>query len=247
MMETLAIISILLMAMATLAVAVRFYVRVIKGGQNKPMEYTLIIALVMMLCFVVGQIRMYALLPRLDEPRRLIELQKWLHLGLHLMTDIGLCVLPFPALMRVSEPRLRAAVCGIYGLAIISIIVTIIRAILLATDAQHNLKKIFILTTIELTVCILIGALPGVSSPFTRRYIYGSTSASTKQPPSGLNDMLSSETKRNFTTLKTLNRPSPAEFIELEGKDKEGLGTTRVSECASLGGSTDNIVKRDVK
>ncbi|RYP73202.1 hypothetical protein DL770_007831 [Monosporascus sp. CRB-9-2] len=263
-METLAIISILLMVLATLAVAVRFYMRAIKGGQNKPMEYTLIIALVMMLCFVGFQIRMYALLPRLDEPERLTELQKssarssdtpssvtnadqWLHLGLHLMTDIGLCVLPFPALMRVSEPRLRAAVCGIYGLAVISIAVTIIRAILLATDAQNNLKRILILTAIELTVCILIGVLPGVSSAFTRRYVYGSASASSKQPPPGLNDRLSSQAKRNFTRLKNQNRPNPAEFIELEGRDREGFGATGVSECASLGGSTDNIVKSDVK
>ncbi|RYP37691.1 hypothetical protein DL768_010841 [Monosporascus sp. mg162] len=246
-METLAIISILLMVVATLAVAVRFYIRAIAGGQNKPMEYTLIIALVMMLCFVGLQLRIYALLPRLDEPGRLAELQKWLHFGLHLTTDIGLCVLPFPALVRVSEPRLRAAVCGVYSLAIISIVVTIIRAILLATDSQHNLKRILILTAIELTVCILIGVLPGVSSAFTRRYVYGSTSASSRQPPSGLNDRLASQTKHNFIRLGEQNRPNPAEFIELQGKDRQGLSATPVSECPSLGGSTDRIVNNDVE
>ncbi|RYO96012.1 hypothetical protein DL765_011750 [Monosporascus sp. GIB2] len=235
------------MMVASLAVAVRFYIRAIKGGQHQPMEYAMIFALVMMLCLVGIQIREYALLPHLEEPENLTELQKWLHLGLHVMTDIVLCVLPFPALMKVSEPRLRAAVCGVYGLAIISIVVTIIRAILLATDPQYNLKRIFILSAIELTVCILIGALPGVSSPFTRRYVYGPTSASSKEPPPGVNRRLSSQTKRNFSRLKNQNRPNTVEFIELDGNSREGFSATQVSECASLGGSTDNIIMSDVK
>lgn len=81
------------------------------------------------------------------------------------------CILPFPALLKVTEPRLRLAVCAVYSLAIVAIIVSLIRVVLLATDVQNSIKRIMVLTTIEATVCIIIGILPGISSAFTSKYV----------------------------------------------------------------------------
>ncbi|KAH6710549.1 hypothetical protein BKA61DRAFT_737532, partial [Leptodontidium sp. MPI-SDFR-AT-0119] len=58
----------------------------------------------------------------------------WLHFALHISTDIWLCILPFPALIKISERRIRTAVCGVYSLAGITIIISILRAVLLGLN-----------------------------------------------------------------------------------------------------------------
>lgn len=97
----------------------------------------------------------------------------WAHFAIHLATDFTLCVLPFPALLKVSERRLRIAICLVYSIAFVDIIVSVTRIVLLATDVQNSLKRIMALTSIETTVCLVVGILPGISSSFTKRYVQG--------------------------------------------------------------------------
>lgn len=95
-----------------------------------------------------------------------------LHLHKLILGSI-VCVLPFPALLKVSERRLRIAICLVYSIAFVDIIVSVTRIVLLATDVQNSLKRIMALTSIETTVCLVVGILPGISSSFTKRYVQG--------------------------------------------------------------------------
>lgn len=153
--------------------------------------------------------------------------------------------MPFPALLKVTETRLRIAVCGVYSLAIIAIIVSLVRAVLLATDSQNSLKRIIILTTIELTVCIVIGIIPGVSSAFTRKY--GQAGSSTKKLSSVGGAKSGKQGSQVFSRLEE-NRDlgsksrDNAGDIELSVPSHRNLtlGEDRV-ESSSLTGSTDQI------
>jgi hypothetical protein len=80
--------------------------------------------------------------------------------------------LPFPALVKISEQRILAAVCGVYSLAGITIIITILRAVLLGLNRGASLEHISILTMIEVTIIVVMSCLPGLSSTFTRKYIH---------------------------------------------------------------------------
>lgn len=157
-----------------------------------------------------------------------------------------MCILPFPALLKVTEKRLRAAICGVYSIAFVAIIVTITRIILLATDVQNSIKRIMVLTTIEGTVIIVIGILPGISSSFTKRYAQGGSE--------GNKSTLSSQLKSG-----KLNNPT---FAQLSGHDSSvsrnggdantmqlcKLGHSAIGfaeesgDSRSLAGSTDQII-----
>lgn len=80
--------------------------------------------------------------------------------------------MPFPALVKISEQRILAAVCGVYSLAGITIIITILRAVLLGLNRGASLEHISILTMIEVTIIVVMSCLPGLSSTFTRKYIH---------------------------------------------------------------------------
>lgn len=80
--------------------------------------------------------------------------------------------MPFPVLVKISEPRIRAAVCGVYGLAGITIIISILRAVLLGLNTDASLEHLSILTMIEIMTTVVVGCLPGLSSTFTRKYVY---------------------------------------------------------------------------
>ena len=86
-----------------------------------------------------------------------------------------MCILPYPALLQLRERRLRIAVCMVYGLAVIVITVSIIRAVLLGNNAQANVRYIMVLTMVEVATSVVIGSLPGISSFFIRKYVYGAT------------------------------------------------------------------------
>lgn len=144
----------------------------------------------------------------------------------------------------MTEPRLRLAVCGIYSLTIISIVVTIARAILLAIDPENSVKRILLLSDIELAVYIVIGVLPGVSSSFTRKYVQGRSG----QSKSGRSNKGKNELHSNTSF------PSGGIFEMRGGKEDEDIGTpqssnrangsaTDVDEIASFTGSTDRIIQ----
>lgn len=89
------------------------------------------------------------------------------------LTSRLVCLLPFPALIRIREKRLRYAVCGVYCLTFIVIIFSTIRIVLLGVNASANIKYIMVITMAELTTVVIVGALPGISSVFTRKYVEG--------------------------------------------------------------------------
>ena len=86
-----------------------------------------------------------------------------------------MCILPYPALLQLQERRLRIAVCMVYGLAVIVITVSITRAVLLGKNAQANVRYIMVLTMVEVATSVAVGSLPGISSFFIRKYVYGVT------------------------------------------------------------------------
>lgn len=83
-----------------------------------------------------------------------------------------MCILPFPALLCISERRLRIAIIGIYSLAFIAIFISLSRAVIFTQmDPKHVGRIVEILTMVELATTNVIGCLPGISSLFTRKYV----------------------------------------------------------------------------
>lgn len=126
-----------------------------------------------------------------------------------------MCILPFPALVKISEPRIRMAVCGVYSLAGLTIIISILRAVLLGLNRGASLEHISILTMIEVMTIVVMSCLPGLSSTFTRKYIYHDVS----YPESGsaIGQQKSQSSYGNFAQLK-----EPG--IELHGVRSEASG-----------------------
>jgi hypothetical protein len=115
--------------------------------------------------------------------------------------------------MSVAELRLRIAICVVYSLGLISITFTIIRIVLLATDAQHSATKIMILSQAEVTTCIAIGVLPGISRVFAKKYLQGSS-------PSKDSAGRGYRRERDPPSVKhgDASKRNEAEFIELPGR-----------------------------
>lgn len=154
--------------------------------------------------------------------------------------------MPFPALLKVTESRLRLAICGVYSLAIVAIIVTIIRVILLATDVESSIKKILVLTAVELTVCIVIGILPGVSSSFTKRYVQGGSESNKLASTSRLKS--DKYNNRVFVQLpgydsSAVKAGGDADAIELSQPSHRAVAFAEgKDEYNNLRGSTDQII-----
>jgi hypothetical protein len=125
------------------------------------------------------------------------------------------CILPFPALIKISEPRIRMAVCGVYSLAGLTIIFSILRAVLLGLNRGASLEHISILTMIEVMVIVVLSCLPGMSSTFTRKYIHHDVSYT--ESGSAIGQRKSQSSYGNFAQLK-----EPG--IELHGVRSEASG-----------------------
>ena len=126
-----------------------------------------------------------------------------------------MCILPFPALVKISERRIRTAVCGVYSLAGITIIISILRAVLLGLNRGASLEHISILTMIEVMTIVVVGCLPGLSSTFTRKYIYHDISYPVSESTVG--QRKSHGSYRNFAQLREPD-------IELLGVRSENSG-----------------------
>jgi len=170
----------------------------------------------------------------------------WTHFTIHLATDITLCILPFPALLKVTERRLRIAICGVYSIAFIAIIVSIIRIILLAIDVQNSIKRIMVLTSVEGTVCIVVGILPGISSSFTKRYIQGGSEFNKSTPSSKLKSGKFSRPSfaqlsgNDTSVVKDGGDEDAIEFAKLGHREFGSAGQEGYSN--SFTGSTDQII-----
>jgi hypothetical protein len=138
------------------------------------------------------------------------------------------CILPFPALIQIGERRLRVAVCGVYALASVAIIVSAVRAALLGVNPQSNIKYIMTLTMIEVATCVVVGCLPCISSTFTRKYVYSSrgfTNSSNRGGTAAYNG-----TGRS-STFKQQDE-THMESIDLSTAKDGVIGTSYVSQCS---------------
>jgi hypothetical protein len=123
------------------------------------------------------------------------------------------CILPFPALVKISERPIRTAVCGVYSLAVITIIISILRAVLLGLNTDTSLEHISILTMIEVMTIVVVGCLPGLSSTFTRKYVYHVTSK--PESRSAVGQQKSKSSYRNFVQLRETDGSYKRDSIEL--------------------------------
>jgi hypothetical protein len=98
----------------------------------------------------------------------------WVTTALNLGTDIMLISVPFPALLLITEKRIRIAISIVFGLTGVVVVVSTIRAILIAKDATKASYLIVILSHVEVATGVIISALPEVSRGFTRAYLQSS-------------------------------------------------------------------------
>lgn len=132
--------------------------------------------------------------------------------------------MPFPALVKISEPRIRAAVFGVYSLAGITIIISILRAVLLGLNTGASLELISIITMIEVMTTVVVGCLPGLSSAFTRKYVYHISTKSAPRPAVG--QRMSLRTYRHFSQLGETGSSRKRDSIELLPHANQGAITT---------------------
>jgi hypothetical protein len=127
----------------------------------------------------------------------------WAKIALNLGTDIMLVSVPFPALLLITEKRIRIAISIVFGLAGIAVVVSIIRAVLIAKDVIRLSNLTIILSHIEVTSGVIISALPEVSRGFTRAYLQSSgiRSFETGTP----SDRQRTQQTTNGTILSTIN------------------------------------------
>ncbi|KAM5353075.1 hypothetical protein ACJZ2D_017044 [Fusarium nematophilum] len=163
----------------------------------------------------------------------------WVHSALHLSTDIILCILPYPALAKVTERRIRIGVYMVYSIGLISIAVSIARIVLLATNARQSIEKIMLLSVAEITTCLIIGVLPGISSVFTKKYIYGMSSSSSPTPAARCYITRRINSKHPHDPAK----PSTADFIELPSRVRKTTLFRDREDSGSLAGSTVEIIQ----
>ncbi|KAH6699719.1 hypothetical protein BKA61DRAFT_706355 [Leptodontidium sp. MPI-SDFR-AT-0119] len=101
----------------------------------------------------------------------------WTTFALNIATDIMLIIIPFPALLVITERRTRICISFVFSLAGIVVIVSTVRIILI-TKQFGNVNLIATLSHIEVATGVIISALPEVSRTFTRKYLQGSSQRS---------------------------------------------------------------------
>ena len=127
----------------------------------------------------------------------------------------------------------------VYGLAVIAITVSIIRAVLLGNNAQANVKYIMILTMVEVATSVVVGSLPGISSFFIRKYVYGGTD----DKYFSSRDVASYYKRTTFSQLRGRSEGGAKSSIELSTSQHQAVITGGHSEDhPSRTGSTEHIV-----
>lgn len=149
--------------------------------------------------------------------------------------------IPFPALIKIQQIRLRLAVASVYLIGIISVVTATLRVVLLVLNPGKDMMKIITLSSIETATHVIAATIPGISGAFITRYMAKGTareSAGRKQ---------SASSHGQSSTL------SPAE----PGKPTLGVGVRHVNPDVelndfSVGGgnsmfanSTEQIVRKD--
>ncbi|CZR70271.1 uncharacterized protein PAC_20172 [Phialocephala subalpina] len=154
----------------------------------------------------------------------------WTAIGLNIGTDIMLVIVPFPALSLITMRRVRIAISIVFGLAGIVVIVSIVRAILVAKHPAETTNLIVVLSHFEIAAGTIISALPEVSRTFTRLYLqrsnttsYGFGTSDNQQRSQGTTNgviLSTSEGRERFANLKM--KRSHDRINDIEGGSANG-------------------------
>ncbi|KAH7333122.1 hypothetical protein BKA65DRAFT_553465 [Rhexocercosporidium sp. MPI-PUGE-AT-0058] len=163
---------------------------------------------------------------QLDKTKQAIF---WTTVSLNLGTDIMLMIVPFPALLLITQRRTRICISFVFALAGVIVIVSTVRVILIVK--QHgNLPLLAILSHIEVATGVIISALPEVSRTFTRKYLDSSSRKSSekgtapKLQRSGGSGTASGGTGIDFNANSATGRPY--DFDEVGAIELKFHGTT---------------------
>ena len=169
----------------------------------------------------------------------------WVSTGLNISTDLVLVIVPFPALVLITERRIRIAIFVVFGLAGITVVVSVVRAILLSKQ-QGNIYLTLMLSHIEIAAGVIIRALPEVSRISTGLYLQSyekGTSACRRRSQGTANgvNLSRNENREGFANRRMEHSQDPINN-DIEG---ESAGGSPDSEQSVLGfhntASTDQI------
>jgi hypothetical protein len=138
----------------------------------------------------------------------------WVYVAFNISTDLVLVIVPFPALMLITDRRTRNAIFFVFGLAGIAIIVTTVRTILIVKQGG-SIYLTLILCNIEIAVGVVISALPEVSRSFTRMYLqsagrtYGKGISTFRQGTANVVNISKTKNKERFTKHGTEHSQDP--------------------------------------
>ena len=144
--------------------------------------------------------------------------------------------IPFPALVRIKDLKLRLAVCAIYALGTVGLAVSTVRIILMAIDPEKGLNRIIILSSVETSVHIMVATIPGLSGTFIKRYRNRSTN---KNSSSGGANVTIGGSYLNGSK----QQPARGVVIGVSPQDVELQGSV-TGQSSPFGGSTDEIVQK---
>jgi len=155
----------------------------------------------------------------------------WAKIGLNIGTDIMLISVPFPALLLITEKRIRIAVSIVFGLAGIMVVVSIVRAILIANNYIQLNNLTIILSHIEVTSGVIISALPEMSRGFTRAYLQSSSDRQRTQRTTGGATLSTMDSKKGGFVQMVEKPRNRIDDIEAESADEQyDSSTSRVLE-----------------
>jgi hypothetical protein len=163
-----------------------------------------------------------------------------------------LVIVPFPALLLITEKRTRIAISIVFGLAGIVVIASVVRAVLLTEQTAKASYLVVTLSHIEVATGIIISALPEASRSFTRRYLEWSHNKSyenwkftnqqqSQRTTSGV-IISTSENRETFTNHEVGGSPNRINDIEAESANGRPDSSSEQSVWRSGNtASTDHI------
>jgi hypothetical protein len=171
----------------------------------------------------------------------------WISVGFNVSTDIMLIIVPFPALLLITERRTRIVISVIFSLGVFTILAAVTRAILIHLNCT-NAYLIIILSHIEIATGLIISALPQAGRSFTKSYLqrlntrkFSKWTPSDQQQSQGTTGgvVRSRDEKEGFSNLAVKSSQDRIEDVEVASTNG------RSSEQSVVGfhntGSTDQI------
>ncbi|KAJ2894439.1 hypothetical protein MKZ38_007542 [Zalerion maritima] len=104
----------------------------------------------------------------------------WVIYSIHMSTDILLFIIPFPALVKIRDLKLRLIICGVYALGISFTAISCVRVVLLVVHPDKDILRVMTLSIIEESAHVVVAAIPWISGIFIQKYYIEGGYVSTK-------------------------------------------------------------------